>query len=556
MPVRSIAERMRWARRPRILAGFAVVGLAAASSLTADPAAGQAAPPPDACNGVETAVQLIGSTSAREAFNKWGLAICDQVDVVPEYLDLSSKGGRDAVAAADGNVIGLTALPFTAEEQTAMAALHRGVVMVPILATSVGCGYWDVYLGNPDLISGTRFPNMRISRRTLADLFGGSPRDFTNYSPDLAADNAANPDFVQRPPLMQVEPRIKGGYTEVSYLLSDWFNRDEQARNDFLKSSFSGATLPFELTPAPSGPYPQLFNDYALMKTRMTETNNTLGLSCMDTANALTDLTPDTPAITKLNMAWFDNAAGQFVAPTPESVSAGVAGMKPQADGTYTIDPALADPLAYPLPMLVYAALPTCGLDTATRDAMDDVISYALVAGQANLPDGNVPLPKDDDPETPDVTQTAGKQLELWRGLASTTKSCTASTTTTTTSGGSTSSTSGGNGTTTTTAPVGVVTTLPGGGIAPSDPGGDLAAGPPATDGSGDTPGGSDEGPLAPVSRIVAVARGFAALPPLFVLLVGVGLLIGGPALQIAGGKRRAGSLVWSVSTWFKRLLP
>jgi hypothetical protein len=40
------------------------------------------------------------------------------------------------------------------------------------------------------------------------------------------------------------------------------------------------------------------------------------------------------------------------------------------------------------------------------------------------------------------------------------------------------------------------------------------------------------------------------------VLLVGVGLLIGGPALQIAGGKRRAGSLVWSVSTWFKRLLP
>lgn len=561
----SPAERppRRLRRTMRKVVGLALVGSAIVSGRATDPVGAQAGPPPaDACAGVDTTVSLVGSTSAKEAVSHWALAICRDAKVVADYTDLGSKGGRDAVTPATAAVVGLTALPFTAGEQAALQAQKRQVVMVPVLAGSIACTYWNTNPFDPAQ-AGKRYPNLRLSRRTLADIFSGAPRDGSNFSPDLAADNAENPEYVVGPPFLAVEPWLRSGASAVTYQLTDWIAHDERAAADFVKAGFTGATLPFEEAPIPSSPTPQLLNDYSTMISRMTGAPQALGIGCMDSATASTDIRPETPQLDTLNVAWLDNPTGRFVAPTADAVSRSVAAMSAHPDGTFSPDWSLDDQAAYPLPLVVYAAVPTCGIDATTRDAIDAVLEYAVGPGQSNLPPGNVPM-------SGPVAVTATQQLGRWRDLTTTVQPCGAPPTTTTTSGGpsaapppgdfgpsgpgssgfGTSGFEGGSG---------------GGGVfsdpsVVASPAGAAGSGGAAADPVGATTGGSGDGggsgPLGQLPRILAVATGSAALSPVVVLCLGVALLLGGPALQVLGGRRRAGSLPWSVTAWFRNLRP
>ncbi len=396
-PPRADHRRRRFA----VLRTVAALGLIAGSFLASSGTSGASAEPPpsgdakaaeDACASVTSTLSLIGSSSAKEALTRWAPAICSSAGVVADYTDFGSKGGREAVTPADAQVIGLTSLPFTTEEQAALKAEKRGIVLVPLLASAVACTYWDTNPFDPST-SGTRFPDLRISRRTLADQLGGSPVDGTNASVDLARDNADNPDYEVGPPYLNIEPWFRSGYSAVAHRLTEWFKQDPKAAEDFLKGSLQGYTLPFEDIGTPDGSSPSLVNDYATMKSRMTGSQQSLGIGCMDNATARTDAKPSTPEIDPLNIAWLDNPSGAFVAPTDEAVTAAISAMKANADGTFTPDWEVEDPKAYPLPLLVYAALPTCGIDAATRTQMDKVMSYAIGAGQKDLPEGNVALP-------------------------------------------------------------------------------------------------------------------------------------------------------------------
>lgn len=577
LPQRADLRRRRLAR-VRILAALGMIsssfllGVGAASG-QGDPASEAPAPdgpvreaPADACNGVLTSVTVIGSSSAKEAFGNWAPEICDRLDIVADYTDFGSKGGREAVTPADAAVIGLTSLPFDEEEVKALEAERRGIVLVPTVATSVACTYWDTNPADPKL-SGTRFPNLRISRRTLADLSGGSPRDGTNFSPDLAADNADNPDFKVGAPFLNIEVWFRSGYSAVAHQLTDWFAQDEQAETDFLKGAFLGYELPFEDIGTPDGSAPSLINDYTTMKSRMLGALQNLGIGCMDNATARTDAKPETEAIEALNVALLDNAAGEFVAPTTEAVTAAIEGMKANADGTFTPDWELDDPEAYPLPLVVYAAMPTCGIDADTRADMDAVMTYAIGEGQKDLPAGNVAMPKN-------VADVAARQLGSWRTLTAKVGPCTPVPTTTTTTA-PTTTTPGPTTTVDTTIPF-ESTFVP-----PSDPGGggvftdpNLATGGGTT--GADLGGGGDEGaapagdgggtagdpvpevaaPTGPLSSIVAVATGSQAVPPMALFAGGASLLVAGPMLQVLGGTKKAGSLPSSVLAWFARLKP
>lgn len=100
----------------------------------------------------------------------------------------------------------------------------------------------------------------------------------------------------------------------------------------------------------------------------------------------------------RLGTAELLNADGQFVAPTPQSLGATVAGMKDgPVPGVLDADPGLRTPGAYPLTTVTYAAAST-SMDAARRQTYAALMRYAVGAGQApgigdgQLPPGYAPL--------------------------------------------------------------------------------------------------------------------------------------------------------------------
>jgi hypothetical protein len=77
------------------------------------------------------------------------------------------------------------------------------------------------------------------------------------------------------------------------------------------------------------------------------------------------------------------NAAGKAVAPTSASILAAVSQMKTNPDGiTQSMNFANKNPDAYPLTMVDYAMVPTCGLSRATASAISAFLTDVATKGQ------------------------------------------------------------------------------------------------------------------------------------------------------------------------------
>jgi hypothetical protein len=78
------------------------------------------------------------------------------------------------------------------------------------------------------------------------------------------------------------------------------------------------------------------------------------------------------------------NAAGKAVGPMQANVEAAVNDMKTNPDGvTQYFNYASTDPKAYPLTMVDYAMVPTCGLSSSEASAIADFLTKAATTGQA-----------------------------------------------------------------------------------------------------------------------------------------------------------------------------
>ena len=112
----------------------------------------------------------------------------------------------------------------------------------------------------------------------------------------------------------------------------------------------------------------------------------------------------DLATATRLGMTpvSLQNAAGEWVAPTPASLAAAVPGMQRQANGMLAPNISTTAPGAYPLTMVEYALAPaeplfeavgeTCTARTDSQELLGDWLEYVTGDGQAVLPDGFVPL--------------------------------------------------------------------------------------------------------------------------------------------------------------------
>jgi hypothetical protein len=77
------------------------------------------------------------------------------------------------------------------------------------------------------------------------------------------------------------------------------------------------------------------------------------------------------------------NAAGKAVGPTTSSMLAAVSQMKTNADGiTQSANFSSKDPAAYPLTMVDYAMVPTCGLSSAKASAISAFLTDVATKGQ------------------------------------------------------------------------------------------------------------------------------------------------------------------------------
>jgi len=99
-----------------------------------------------------------------------------------------------------------------------------------------------------------------------------------------------------------------------------------------------------------------------------------------------------------LSTANLQNAAGAFVAPSATSLDAALADAKVNPDGSYVFNyDDTSDPNAYPLPDLIYAAVPTApmpaGQATQVTDLLDQILNLTGGTESADLPQGFVPLP-------------------------------------------------------------------------------------------------------------------------------------------------------------------
>jgi hypothetical protein len=106
-----------------------------------------------------------------------------------------------------------------------------------------------------------------------------------------------------------------------------------------------------------------------------------------------------------LNTANLQNAGGQFIAPTPDSLDAAASNLTPCPSGsiscpvgTYQIDYNVpAGTTAYPMPDITYAVVPTspqpATTATAIKNLLTNLVNYSHSGGKIALPSGYAPLP-------------------------------------------------------------------------------------------------------------------------------------------------------------------
>jgi hypothetical protein len=306
-----------------------------------------------------------------------------------------AQGGRDLAYSAVGP--GTPGFEPTDE---------RDVVAVPVavnaMVVGLAGGYqtqnatdWPARLPHP-------FHGVELTTDELASLFGRSLHShfMPTYGEAVRARNAPQMDILlNRPEGGGVLPIAYGGphagtryFTAYLDTLAPVVWKDSRTPADGpdrgvyskLANSQPGFNNVLETVSAMSGFEKAYFS--------VEEANNVFG-----PAYFLTDYA--TARRLGLDLVSIQNADGEFVAPTPDSITKGLSTMSAQPDGTLAPDPTEAQAGAYPLPMVEYALAPAGPLVDTERNCrradsqalLDEWLTFIVGDGQAVL-DNFVPL--------------------------------------------------------------------------------------------------------------------------------------------------------------------
>ena len=372
-----------------------------------DPISGCGGPADGILNGA-------GSERVTDLWIDWTLDQCHLPGVQAGAASRSSFSGEGD--AMDGFSNGSLDLAYSALGYDAGAEFGLGTRAEPLTprgssAVPLALNATVIAVGNGlEGANGHKVPftDVRITRDQLAHMFTGGPSDFNTYSLDSFLD--LNPQFrtasVFLPTSIQVgaiAPADASTWFFTSMLKTTrpslWKVPDT---NQFgpERGLTRGAVPAFGVaTPSFNGAVDMFTGNSVLVKTLRSQNLNAYGgiwvLTDLATAHRL-----------NLSVASIENANGDFVAPTAETMSAAIPTMTTTADGRLVPDPdatAAHDAVQpYPLTFVDYAIAPTsklvtsaCVGRTASQGLMNTWLTYATTDGQSKLPSGYVALTDD-----------------------------------------------------------------------------------------------------------------------------------------------------------------
>ena len=403
----------------------------------------------EACEFSDAEAAVLGSPKSERALTSWQRATC--VASIPVTFDYTSQGEGLSRAAFLNELtdVALTSRPI---DPASVTDSTRPFTYAPIAGSAV-----TVAFRVDDLVTHLPITEMKLNPRLIAKLitesygyFGVAPEDADYGNPATRGNPVtifADPEFQELNPGPAwpatyysncAAPIIMADLSDMTYELTRYLDSDADARAFLdgdedewgmqVNTHFVGIDYPvdaFELrdpdewmgrvfqpiqglnqvarklvtnsfagTSYVLGPPPELKPEKCGPGLNGVEPPGTRAfVAIVDTANA---------AAYRFPTAALLNGAGEYVAPTLESMQTAVDAMLVNADGiTRTPDFTSTEPAAYPLTTLDYAVVPTGGLDDASAEAVGRILDHAAGLGQeagqliGGLPPGYLPLSDD-----------------------------------------------------------------------------------------------------------------------------------------------------------------
>ncbi|MFF3213490.1 hypothetical protein ACFYYB_22775 [Streptomyces sp. NPDC002886] len=405
----------------------------------------------------------IGSEMAAEAITRWQPALCQTGGkAIYGYAQVPDETARVKLLSGTPGLVflGRPAPADPVRKPVYAPVALSGITIGFFIESQAGFEAPDEVKAR----NGVRLSSLRLTPRLVAKLLTESYQDGNSRFADSTAKNPVNlghdPEFMHHnPDYAGLDFPGKLGDALVPQPLADttrqlweWVTRDPAAR-EFLDGTpdntgahgdasyagmavnpnYRGIALPVDTFPK-SDPYCQPFpldhpesplciqdkHPYATdmhAAARAASRGDTLARTSWDATATPPTYKKDPPqlagsravlAVTDtatadrygLVRAELLNAGGKFVAPEPAALLAAAKARKAGADGFSSPDPAAADPAAYPLTVLTYAATVPADLTEAEGKDYGAMLAYAAAQGQTpgvaagSLPHGYAPLPQ------------------------------------------------------------------------------------------------------------------------------------------------------------------
>lgn len=394
----------------------------------------------------------LGDEMITEAVTRWQPGLCRETGLVYSFGQVSDELARTDLQS-DEPSLGFITRPLPPDARPAAGKMVYAPVAISGLAISLNIDQQSLDTAPAEVQrgNGQRINELKLTPRVVAKLLTQSYRAATNAPETIAG----NPLFMDKDPdFLADNPQFKDlalnfglknllapvGSADVYDLLWTWVAGDQEAR-DFLDGkadpwgavvnpNYRGLAVPrFDLPksdlacqPAtedrgPLCPADNLPSTLDMHEgTRAASRGDWLIRADWDPgadppvykksapqpagARALLAVS-DTATATRYSLptAQLLNAAGNFVAPSTQSLLAGVAAAKGSGvPGVVEPDPRAPGPDVYPLTAITYAATAPSALDPSGRRAYAAFLRYAAGPGQhpglelGDLPPGYVPL--------------------------------------------------------------------------------------------------------------------------------------------------------------------
>jgi sortase A len=390
-----------------------------------------------ACGGPAAGILSSGgSDQMQDAWAQWSKDACQKPGAAGAISRALFPGEGTAVQSFAGGNLDLV---YTAAGYNPTVGLAAGVPSERnAVATPVALNAAVVAVGGGYITpSGAKapYPEIKMKASEVAALFGGGLpwvlREDLPYAKDILDRNPVfGHSLTAQVPLNR--PMLPSEAESSTWFLTNFLT--QRAPADWISPQDGKAPRGPVLAAATADPkfgMDDLFSGRPVLS-KVTDAANA-SATTSGPIWAITDLA--TARALGMTPVSIENAAGEFVRPTPESMAAAVASMKADDHGLLLPDPlataastsgasAAASVTPYPLTYVEYAMAPaeplvdpaTCSLRTNSQALLTSWLGYVTGDGQKVLPEGFAPL-------TPALTAQAAQTIPLV-GVAPVTGPC------------------------------------------------------------------------------------------------------------------------------------